>query len=167
MTENSAPKNPLQRLDLNRQITAVGSFVLAVLSLLSWFKSSMKLGDAVENVGSVAGVDTWNGWMALIFAGVTLVWMFMPALKAAVAPKLPPALNEWIPVMLPALALLLGPVIFWFRVETSDVEVMGAKVVRDTTLFFWIALLAGVAATVGAYFSKTGKTLPVGPPKSA
>ena len=132
-------KANLGSMGLNDKVVLFGSAAVVLFSFFSWFEATA--------MGMNVAVSGWQeyhvvGLLALIAgAVVTVMGMDKP---------------EWLQLVLVGGGWVLAPFAFWMRV---DVEPTGNKVIAEQllknmdmgfTFWFWLAMLAGLAATVMA-----------------
>jgi hypothetical protein len=137
-------KEAIQKLDFRDRVTFLGSALLVLLFFLPWYRITISLFGQSDS-------KSWNGledagWVGFIAACLGTV--------AGLANMgFLPLSGEWkrlagktpIQVGLAVAALLLGPIYFMASDDRSGIDPLGMAE-AGKTFFFWLALLAALAA---------------------
>jgi len=110
--------------DLGDRLMVAGGLGMAVLSFFPWFSATMgdtgykELAGALgaKTTHSEAGIGTWHGWVALICGALCVLWVMAPALFLT----LDASKRKLVPLLAPSVGLVLGPVAFFARVDSSS-----------------------------------------------
>ncbi len=140
-------KEAIRKLDFRDRVIFLGSAALVLLFFLPWYSVKVEMLGLSQS-DSVSGLQeaAWIGFLAACLGTVAglanMGFVPLSAEQKALARKTTVQLG------LAAIALLLGPIYFWWIwLPDTDGPMMGGGMVEaGKTLFFWLALLAALGA---------------------
>jgi len=162
----------IKKLDFRDRVIFLGSAALVILFFLPWYRVKVQvamLGMNESNSASGLQEAAWIGFIAACLgtvAGLTnMGFIPLAAEQKALARK------STVQLGLAAVALLLGPIYFWWGwAPSTGGNTMGLGTVEaGKTLFFWLALLCalGAAGAAGWKFADERKAMGGGSPPPA